>query len=232
GQPLDRDTRAFMEPRFGHDFSKVRVHCDSRAAQSADAVNARAYAVGDDIVFGRGEYAPESAQGKSLMAHELAHVVQHSAYAPPALRRAAKSAKTSAGEYMADPYDAQLDQGSGGVTVGFGADIVITFKAYDRVDATKIASIQKAISTKDGKHENKSDTDKEKKVSESRAIPTGKPEAGAHIDQKPESRTPLFGMSGASGNDLSHPEPSKAKKLTEIGWHYKDASGALQNNDA
>src|SRR5689334_6018178 len=58
GQPLDHATRAFMEPRFGHDFSKVRVHADDQASESAQAVNARAYTVGQDIVFSEGLYAP------------------------------------------------------------------------------------------------------------------------------------------------------------------------------
>src|SRR5262249_16659575 len=57
-QPLDPTTRGFMESRFGHDFSQVRVHTDARALESADALRARAYTVGDDIVFSRGAYAP------------------------------------------------------------------------------------------------------------------------------------------------------------------------------
>jgi len=76
GRPLDHATRAFMEPRFGHDFGRVRVHTDTRAAGSAEAVNALAYTVGNDIVFGTGQYAPGSAAGRRLLAHELAHVVQ------------------------------------------------------------------------------------------------------------------------------------------------------------
>src|ERR1051326_8450370 len=76
GQSLDADTRAFMEPRFGHDFSHVRVHTDSRAAESASAVNAQAYTVGQDIVFGSEQYAPKTSNGQRLLAHELAHVVQ------------------------------------------------------------------------------------------------------------------------------------------------------------
>jgi hypothetical protein len=76
GRPLDAPTRAFMEPRFGHDFSRVRVHDDTRAVQSANAVNARAYTVGSDIVFGGGAYAPNSEAGRSLLAHELAHTLQ------------------------------------------------------------------------------------------------------------------------------------------------------------
>ena len=76
GQLLDEATRAFMEPRFGHDFSKVRVHTDDRAAESARAVNALAYTVGRDIVFGAGRYAPASTEGTGLLAHELAHTAQ------------------------------------------------------------------------------------------------------------------------------------------------------------
>lgn len=76
GQPLDSATRAFMEPRFGQDFSGVRVHADAQAAESASAVQARAYTVGQDIVFGAGEFAPGVEAGGRLLGHELAHVVQ------------------------------------------------------------------------------------------------------------------------------------------------------------
>src|SRR6516165_3480149 len=76
GQPLDRETRAFMEPRFGHDFSRVRVHTDARASESARAVNAFAYTVGRNVVFDAGQYAPHSRDGQQLLAHELTHVVQ------------------------------------------------------------------------------------------------------------------------------------------------------------
>ena len=78
GQPLDQVTRSFMEPRFGHDFSQVRVHQDSQASQSAQALNARAYTVGQDVVFGAGQYAPNTDAGQHLLAHELTHVVQQS----------------------------------------------------------------------------------------------------------------------------------------------------------
>jgi hypothetical protein len=88
GRPLDAATRAFMEPRFGHDFSQVRVHADPRAAKSARAVNAMAYVVGQDIVFDAGRYAPGRIAGRRLLAHELAHVVQQGPapiYQAPAL---------------------------------------------------------------------------------------------------------------------------------------------------
>jgi hypothetical protein len=79
GQPLPDDSRAFFEPRFGHDFSEVRVHTDEKAAESAQALNAAAFTIGRDVVFAQGRYAPETGPGKSLLAHELTHVVQQNA---------------------------------------------------------------------------------------------------------------------------------------------------------
>ena len=76
GQSLDAATRAFFEPRFGYDFSRVRVHTDTQAAQSAQAVNALAYTAGQHLVFGAGQYAPSTHEGRRLLGHELAHVLQ------------------------------------------------------------------------------------------------------------------------------------------------------------
>jgi peptidoglycan/xylan/chitin deacetylase (PgdA/CDA1 family) len=81
GRPLDASTRSYMEPRFGADFSRVRVHSGGDAARSADAVGARAYTVGQHIVT-RDAVAPQSHQGKSLLAHELAHTIQQRNAAP------------------------------------------------------------------------------------------------------------------------------------------------------
>jgi hypothetical protein len=78
GQPLAPSARAFFEPRFGLDFSQVRVHTDGLAQQSARDVHALAYTVGSHVVFGAGRYAPDTAGGKRLLAHELSHVVQQS----------------------------------------------------------------------------------------------------------------------------------------------------------
>jgi hypothetical protein len=81
GQPLDQETRNYFEPRFGHDFSKVRVHADEKAAESAGAVDALAYTVGQNIVFGARQYRPRAEQGVRLLAHELTHVVQQGNWA-------------------------------------------------------------------------------------------------------------------------------------------------------
>jgi hypothetical protein len=76
GQSLDPLTRLEMETRFDHDFSGVRVHSDARAGEAAQVLGTNAYTVGLNIVFGTGRYAPHTSQGKQLLAHELAHVVQ------------------------------------------------------------------------------------------------------------------------------------------------------------
>ena len=76
GQPLDTATRAYFEPRFGHDFSRVRVHSGAAAEQSARDVNAHAYTAGHNIVFAAGRFAPQTHEGRRLIAHELSHVVQ------------------------------------------------------------------------------------------------------------------------------------------------------------
>lgn len=78
GQPMDASTRAFFEPRFGHDFGNVRVHSDAKAAESARALNAIAYTVGRDMVFDSGRYEPGLSEGRRLLAHELTHSVQQS----------------------------------------------------------------------------------------------------------------------------------------------------------
>ena len=76
GRPLDDQVRTDMEGRFGADFSHVRVHTDGQASASAQSVNAHAYTVGTDIVFGGGSYDPATTTGQRTIAHELTHVVQ------------------------------------------------------------------------------------------------------------------------------------------------------------
>jgi hypothetical protein len=76
GSALPDSTRAYFEPRFGRDFSHVRIHTGAEAARSATAINARAYTLGRNIVFGSSEYSPDSIAGRRLLAHELVHTVQ------------------------------------------------------------------------------------------------------------------------------------------------------------
>ncbi|MEK6804824.1 MAG: DUF4157 domain-containing protein [Nitrospirota bacterium] len=77
GHPLDPATRALFEPRFDMDFGRVRIVADARAEGAAVSVNARAFAIGETIVFDRGVYAPQTSAGRAILAHELAHVAQY-----------------------------------------------------------------------------------------------------------------------------------------------------------
>lgn len=103
GAPLDPMTRALMEPQFGHDFSRVHVHTDSWASDSAAALHAQAYTVGNDVVFRRGEYAPGTEEGRHLIAHELTHVVQQQASGTPVIQRMADDGDDDHAAPPADP---------------------------------------------------------------------------------------------------------------------------------
>ncbi|MCF6155911.1 MAG: DUF4157 domain-containing protein [Candidatus Brocadia sp.] len=98
GHSLPESVRAFFEPRFGQDFSQVRIHTDSNAGESAKAVNALVYTVGRDVVFSGGQYSPETESGKKLIAHELTHVVQQKDnHSHPIIRR--KNVPAGKGEF-------------------------------------------------------------------------------------------------------------------------------------
>ena len=114
GQSLDANTRTFMESRFGQDFSQVRVHTDTHAAASAQAVNALAYTVGNNVVFGAGQYPSKTHSGQLLMAHELTHVVQQSARSPAlATKLTAIAEPADSAEQEADAVANQVVSGSG-----------------------------------------------------------------------------------------------------------------------
>jgi hypothetical protein len=102
GEPLPFETRAAMEQRFGFRFDHVRIHADDEAGQYAAAVNARAYTVGTRIMFGPGQYAPNTATGKLLLAHELAHVVQQGGGAIRTTAGIPVSASSTSAERSAD----------------------------------------------------------------------------------------------------------------------------------
>ena len=83
GQPLPKSSRAYFEPRFGADFSSVKIHTNTSAMHMARSINAKAFTFGKDVVFGEGQYSPQTSNGKRLMAHELTHVVQQEGVQPP-----------------------------------------------------------------------------------------------------------------------------------------------------
>lgn len=119
GRALDPATRGGMEQRFGTDFSDVRVHTDGAAAASATSVQAHAYTVGNEIVFGAGRYSPESADGERTLAHELTHVVQQRA-------GEVDGAATGGGIRVSDPsdrFEREAEATADAVTGGGRADV-------------------------------------------------------------------------------------------------------------
>jgi hypothetical protein len=106
GQPLDRDERKFFEARLGRDLGAIRIHSDIRAAESARAVEALAYTVGNHVVFGSGRYAPRNAESRKLLAHELAHTLQQS------VTPVAFAANRAAGGEAGDSLEHEADRAS------------------------------------------------------------------------------------------------------------------------
>jgi hypothetical protein len=147
GQPLDAATRAYFEPRLGHQLASVRVHADERAAQSAYSLHAQAYTAGNDIVFGEGKFA-QSEEGRRLLAHELTHVLQQRGETPivrrapvaaPADRTTKQAAKAGSSSFSsyADLFNgfqdlaaAAINRGGAGLdSTHFGGDLSTSHRA-------------------------------------------------------------------------------------------------------
>jgi hypothetical protein len=111
GEPLDAGVRASLEPRLGRNFEDVRVHTDAKAAVSAKSINALAYTAGSDVVFGAGQYKPSTAEGRRIITHELAHVIQQGGGRAPLPQRI--GAENDPSEVEADRV-ADIADGSSG----------------------------------------------------------------------------------------------------------------------
>jgi hypothetical protein len=146
GQLLDASTRALFEPRFGHDFSDVRVHTGEQAAESAQSIQALAYTAGNHIAFGAQQYQPSTESGQRLLAHELAHVVQQRASSgamPPTLAR-----KAPAGVHCSQPWTCaatpcqQPDTaGNGAPSTGWDLDLNIDTDVETASQITSAADV-------------------------------------------------------------------------------------------
>jgi hypothetical protein len=112
GVPLSLAERRFFEPRFGCDFSRVRLHIGSHAARSANELYAKAYTIGENIAFGVGQYAPSYSDGKRLLAHELTHVVQQGGIAQGVRQTSASEKQRIACQDMASTIDYQHEKES------------------------------------------------------------------------------------------------------------------------
>jgi hypothetical protein len=145
---LPKSVRTFFEPRFGYDFSKVRIHSDARAAKLAQALHARALTMGPNIAFGLGNYAPETMEGKSLLSHELTHVLQQSDVAPQAPLMVIEPLEVAEAEAAAVWKAAALWQMVG--EIGFGSRLAVQFASEEAGKGTK-----SAVAEKGGKVESK-----------------------------------------------------------------------------
>ena len=121
GHPLDASTNSLMTARLGHNFSRVRIHTDARAAESARAVESQAYTVENNVVFGAGQYAPQTRAGRQLLAHELAHTLQQGAAPTHVPDRLKVGEVGSQLEYEADAAAMAVGQGVSAVSPRFSA---------------------------------------------------------------------------------------------------------------
>lgn len=139
GSPLNAETRAYMEPRFGHNFGQVRVHTDEEAAASARSVRALAFTVGSDIVFATGQYSPGTRSGRRLLAHELTHVVQQTD--SPAIAQREPDPQTSQTPAPASATPPALDTtlSPGSPYAGLPPELLDTLRTsfVERTDANK-----------------------------------------------------------------------------------------------
>jgi hypothetical protein len=139
GHQIEPGPRAELEARFGQDFSHVRVHADARAADAAEALRANAYTSGRDVVFGEGRYTPGTSDGKRLLAHELAHVVQQGR--GPGLVTDCASAETEARQASVRAVSGQSvaiqSAGAGGVQFDAKDDDDPVLRAFAREKAKR-----------------------------------------------------------------------------------------------
>jgi len=137
GQPLSGMDRNYFEPRFGADFSNVRVHNDAHAANVARSINARAFTLGQDVVFGSGEYSSGTSSGRELLAHELTHVLQQQSATQSTLSRSVIQRR------IGDGHDLQSPRFSGDTTLEDIYDGTGTLKDGDENESVR--KVQHAI---------------------------------------------------------------------------------------
>jgi hypothetical protein len=219
GAPLlDANTKEIMMSNFGYDFNKIRIHADQRAARSAKSLDALAYTVGNDIVFAEGHYKPNTIEGRKLLTHELTHVLQQSKLgeASPVIRR---KLNTLGGEWDTDKYTAKPLGGK-----NIGVDIDLKFMPKSPTNATKIGLLQMVNSIQNGAPFvlGASPTIR------SRSIPSGDPNAGAHIDRRVTNPNPVY----AANSSASTLAGTTVSSNADLGWHYNDSTGRLKKKDA
>lgn len=151
GQTLDAESRAFFEPRLGHDLSQVRVHTDAKAAKSARDVNAVAYTVGQNVVFSDAQFAPRSESGQRLLAHELAHTIQQRSAIIPSLEKLEISSSDDHHERQAEHVAQSVVQATDTRSANYGEPNEYPETGF-AASPVRVARLQRVISftTADG----------------------------------------------------------------------------------
>jgi hypothetical protein len=201
------------------DLTSVRIHADAQADSSARSMGAVAYTMGTHIFFEGGQYAPQTKEGRSLLAHELAHVIQQSK-AGEASRVVQRKVSTLGGEWDTDRYDTLKDGGK-----DVGVDIDLKFVPKPPANSTKIGLVQKVNSREGGRPIAVSPT------ARSRSIPTGEADEGAHIDRRSEYGNPLYPTEKPSSTDTLASTPTTSF-WGQHGWLYTDSAKKVQEQDA
>jgi Domain of unknown function (DUF4157)/DNA/RNA non-specific endonuclease len=201
GQQLDPATRAFMEPRFGHDFGNVRVHTDARAAESARAVHAHAYTVGHNVVFAANEFAPGTRQGRDLLAHELAHTIQQ--------RRASSAVQLVPPGSM---LEAKAEQA--------GRDVTSGRSVTETLGSSELAVARQPVAADEEEEE-----EKEEETPVAMALPTAKASTAAPLPKaspvKPPRRRP---PSQFEPGGVPYHLTDDGRVLTELEWSLEASS--------
>ncbi|WP_325308495.1 DUF4157 domain-containing protein [Longimicrobium sp.] len=258
GRALDAPVRRAMEQRLGHDFGRVRVHSDARAAAAAAGVGARAFTLGSDVVFGAGEYSPHTPAGRRLLQHELAHVVQQSgrplADGPPRVGRASSDAERAADEVSRSPaprpaarrrlsqtappspllqraattWAGEFDTDKYDAVQDGGKDVGVDITLRFKPGRNVFARKIGMVQTSIAKVGGKAAF--ASASDRGRAIPAGKAGEGVGIDRVDDYANPLYATKKASPGDTLSSTPT-TKGWGRHGWRYTDG-GKLHKQDA
>lgn len=212
GSPLEPALRDDMERQLGADFSDVRVHTDPQAAASATAVQARAYTVGNEIVFGHGAYAPATAEGKHTLAHELTHVVQQRKGPVP-------GTDTGTGIAVSDPADPFEQQAEATAREAMTARGALNKEAVGAAGSTVVA--------------HGSDNETVQRIDEPQTSETGAPtiQDGATVS---DGSTPAIVTDSSQDYDTPPPPVEEDAELTtgEAAFESEDPGEEMESADA